>query len=241
MTKQNFVGLVISQGKMQKTIKVRVQTKTYDTLVHKEIIRRKDYLVHDEGNLCKEGDIVRIESIPKISSRKYFAVAEIKVNKGQQFELYQKLAVDKVETEEQRQIANFFNRRSEFESTIKHIEDLRSLDKLAVTFQNDPSADREFLLSEINKIKTKYDIKSWPSTEPILELKVREESKDLSVLDNRIENITFILEKLYTEEYDVARNKLIADLGIQDKAKQIQKNILRKWIINPKNECPVVL
>ena len=67
MAKQNFIGLVVSQGKMAKTVKVRVQRKVYDTRIHKEVIKRKDYLVHDEGNLCKEGDVVRIESIPKLS------------------------------------------------------------------------------------------------------------------------------------------------------------------------------
>ena len=38
---------------------------------------RKDYLVHDEGELCKTGDIVRIEACRPISARKHFALAEI--------------------------------------------------------------------------------------------------------------------------------------------------------------------
>ena len=78
--------------KNDKTVKVRVQGRVYDKRVDKEILTRKDYLVHDEGSICKEGDIVRIESIPKISKRKAFAIAEIKVNKGQQFAAYEEMA-----------------------------------------------------------------------------------------------------------------------------------------------------
>ena len=92
---------------MLKTVKVRVQTKAYDTKVHKEVIKRKDYLVHDEGNLCKEGDIVRIQAIPKISARKYFAIADIKINKGQQFALYESLAKEKVAKEATEKIEQF--------------------------------------------------------------------------------------------------------------------------------------
>lgn len=50
--------------------------------------KRKDFLVHDEGELTREGDIVRIESTRPISTRKNFAVAEIKNPKGRIFEKY---------------------------------------------------------------------------------------------------------------------------------------------------------
>lgn len=83
MARQNFIGVVLTQGKMAKTVKVRVQGKVFDKRIGKEILTRKDFLVHDEGDICKEGDLVRIESIPKRSKRKAFAIAEIKVNKGQ--------------------------------------------------------------------------------------------------------------------------------------------------------------
>lgn len=241
MARQNFVGLVVSQGKMQKTAKVRVQTKTYDSVVHKEIIRRKDYLVHDEGDLCREGDIVRIEAIPKISARKYFAVAEIKVNKGQQFALYEQLANEKVKREEQLQIERFFARRREFERTITHVADLRALDRLALQFQNDPAADREALLAQIDAIKRKYNIRLWPATQPVLPLEVRQELRDLLVMANRIENIKLILDKLYTDEYAAERGRIVAELGAEDKPRATQRNLVRKWIVDPKNECPVVL
>ena len=38
---------------------------------------RKNYLVHDEGDMGSTGDIVRIEACRPISSRKHFALAEI--------------------------------------------------------------------------------------------------------------------------------------------------------------------
>ena len=37
----------------------------------------KNYFAHDENEICKLGDVVRIQQCVKISSKKYFAVAEI--------------------------------------------------------------------------------------------------------------------------------------------------------------------
>lgn len=244
MARQNFVGLVVSQGKMNKTVKVRVQTKAYDTKVHKEVIQRKDYLVHDEGNLCKEGDIVRIESIPKISSRKYFAIAEIKINKGQQFALYEKLAKEKVTEEEKQKITAFLQRRTEFENTIKQVEDLKQLDRITKVFQSNPEADRKALLAEIDQIKEKYGISSWPSSEPVVSLEINEATKDLSVLQNRHEHIKLILDKLMSSQYTTQREKILAEIAkgsIQELKPHTQKNILRKYVLDPKNEIPFSL
>ncbi|CUM65107.1 uncharacterized protein PRCAT00002733001 [Priceomyces carsonii] len=244
MARQNFIGLVVSQGKMTKTVKVRVQTKAYDNRVHKEIIKRKDYLVHDEGNLCKEGDIVRIEAIPKISARKYFAIAEIKVNKGQQFALYETLAKEKVSNEEQKKVEEFIEKRNDFEKVINKVEDLRKLDQITRSLLADPSADRQFLLNEINSIKEKYGIKSWPSTEPVLKLEINESAKDLSNLENRIANIKPILERLMSDEFTSFREDVLSKMSktpVQELKPHTQKNILRKFVLNPKNECPVAL
>ncbi|CCE81922.1 Piso0_002602 [Millerozyma farinosa CBS 7064] len=242
MARQNFIGLVVSQGKMQKTVKVRVQTKTYDKQVHKEVLRRKDYLVHDEGNLCKEGDIVRIEAIPKISARKYFAIAEVKVNKGQQFALYEKLAKEKVTQEQDEKIGQFLEKRKELESTITQIQDLRKLDQLHASFENSKDVDRDFLLNEIETIKKKYNIKSWPSSEPVLRLEISEESKDLSLIENRHAHIQTILQKLMSEEYTPQREQILSQLSkanSNDLKRHTIKNILRKYVLDPKNKCPV--
>lgn len=35
MARQNFIGLVVSQGKMNKTIKVQVERKTFNRIINK--------------------------------------------------------------------------------------------------------------------------------------------------------------------------------------------------------------
>lgn len=239
MARQNLVGLVLSQGKMAKTVKVRVQTKIYDKKVHKEVLRRKDYLVHDEGNICKEGDLVRIESIPKMSARKYFAIAEIKANKGQQFALYETLAKEKISLEQEQKIGEFIAQREKLSSTITQIEDLKKLDQVTNSFKSDATADREFLLSEINKIKEKYNIKSWPATEPVLELDLTKLDKEASIEERRLAAISQILKKLMSDGYKNERESILKELGVSSKKNEIQKNILRKYILNPNNNCPV--
>lgn len=242
MARQNFVGLVVSQGKMNKTVKVRVQTPTYDSRIHKEIMKRKDYLVHDEGNLCKEGDIVRIESIPKMSPRKYFAIAEIKINKGQQFAEYEALAKKQVSQEQKDKIQEFLSRKSELEGIIQQVEDLKALDRLSKKFEANPDADRDFVLGEVQRIKEKYGITAWPSTEPVVKLELNEAAKDLSVFENRMSNIQHILAKLMSSEYAEQRTAILQSIKNGEDAKpNIQKNLLRKWVLDPKNELPLTL
>lgn len=247
MARQNFVGVVVSQGKMNKTVKVRVQTKGYDKRVHKEIFGKKDYLVHDEGNICREGDLVRIESIPKISSRKYFAVAEIKVNKGSQFELYESLAKKRIQKDDQDRAVAFLARRSEFESVVTKISDLRQLDKISRLYPNSTEEDRAGLVQQINEIKEKYGIHSWPSTEPVLDTQIAKDTKDLSLLENRIANIKFILDKLMSEELIEQKNQILEQVtggkyGSIDTIKPaIQKNMLRKYVLDTSNNLPFAL
>ena len=125
MARQNFIGVVLTQGKMAKTVKVRVQGKVFDKRIGKEILTRKDFLVHDEGDICKEGDLVRIESIPKRSKRKAFAIAEIKVNKGQQFAAYEEMAKQQVKLDEEQHAKQFIENRNEFSKIITKLEDLK--------------------------------------------------------------------------------------------------------------------
>lgn len=261
MARQNFVGLVVSQGKMAKTVKVRVQSKGYDVKVNKEVLKRKDYLVHDEGELCKEGDIVRIEAIPKISPRKYFAVAEIKVNKGQQFALYEQLAKEKVAQEEKAKILDFLLKRNELESIITKIDDLKLLDQHTSQYRANPDANREQLLLEINRIKEKYNIPQWPAKEPVLDLEVNTDA-DRAVLDEskpdlaskleeeqeairslRLTHISTILEVLMNPEYTTQRDTILKAMN-KDPAtlkRHTLKNILRRYILEPTNKCPIAL
>lgn len=242
MARLNLTGLVVSQGKMAKTVKVRVQTKGYDKKIHKEVLKRKDYLVHDEGNLCKEGDVVRIEAIPRISTRKTFAVAEIKVNKGQQFALYETMAKEKVEAEEQQKLEDFVAQRQQFESVVTQIQDLRKLDQIASSFHATAAEDRQKMVDEIEAIKKKYDIKSWPSTEAPLLLEINVAEHELSEIETRKANFGAIYDKLMTDEYAQERTRILSELTkspVDTLAKHTQKNILRKYILNPKNDVPV--
>lgn len=272
MARQNFVGLVISQGKMSKTVKVRVQGKVYDRRIDKEVITRKDFLVHDEGNICKEGDIVRIEHIPKRSKRKAFAIAEIKANKGQEFELYDSMARQRVQDEAKQRLEEFVKRKEEFQNTISQLDDLRRLDQLVIEAQKlatmqfdkvtteggveqtseeqqakEKNIDQEqkFLLEEIEKIKQKYNIVSYPNTEEILPLKLDavEKSVEEGELEKRMANIQHILTELMTDKYTWYREKVINEKGKgrTDLPKNTLKNILRKYVLNINNECPVPL
>ena len=159
---------------MTKTVKVRVQGRVYDKRVDKEILTRKDYLVHDEGSICKEGDIVRIESIPKISKRKAFAIAEIKVNKGQQFAAYEEMAKKQVKLEEEKEAKKFIEHREKFSKIITQLDDLKKMDKLTHEITSNIEEDHTKLIEEINQIKEKYNIKSWPTTESTVDLGLNE-------------------------------------------------------------------
>ncbi|KAI8344947.1 30S ribosomal protein S17 [Blakeslea trispora] len=74
--RQNFIGMVVSNA-MQKTVKVKVTSQKLHPVVLKTIKTHKNYLVHDEKEACKLGDIVRIEATRPLSKHKHFSVAEI--------------------------------------------------------------------------------------------------------------------------------------------------------------------
>ncbi|KAG5418788.1 hypothetical protein I9W82_003506 [Candida metapsilosis] len=248
MARQNFVGLVVSQGRMNKTVKVRVQGKVYDTRIDKEVIRRKDFLVHDEGNISKEGDIVRIEAIPKISKRKAFAIAEIKVNKGQQFAQYEDLAKERIKQEDELEAKKFIENRENFKSIITQLEDLRKLDQLShqITSGDEAvEANYQNLINEVNSIKTKYNIKSWPSTDPIIDLELNEPVYT-SEAEKRVYRMNDILDKVmndskYTELKVKILNEKLKNRPIDEIQKSVQKNVLRKYFMDERNELPFAI
>ena len=61
---------------MDKTVTVLVDRRVMHPLYKKFIRRSKKYAAHDEANLCKIGDVVRIEECPPISKRKTWLVVE---------------------------------------------------------------------------------------------------------------------------------------------------------------------
>ncbi len=64
----------ITSDKMDKTVTVSVERRVMHPLYKKFIRRSKKYAAHDEENICRVGDTVRIEECPPISKRKAWTV-----------------------------------------------------------------------------------------------------------------------------------------------------------------------
>jgi small subunit ribosomal protein S17 len=69
MPKRILTGTVVSD-KNDKTVVVKVERKVAHPLYGKIIRRSKKYHAHDEANVAKEGQIVRIEECAPISKNK---------------------------------------------------------------------------------------------------------------------------------------------------------------------------
>ena len=76
MPKKEKQGVVIS-NKMDKTIVVKVADYEPHPKYKKIIESNKNYKAHDEGNICNEGDIVRIVESRPISGSKRWTLAEV--------------------------------------------------------------------------------------------------------------------------------------------------------------------
>jgi len=75
MPRRVLTGRVTSD-KMDKTITVLVERRVIHPLYKKFIRRSKKYAAHDEANICKIGDTVRIEECRPISKRKTWLLME---------------------------------------------------------------------------------------------------------------------------------------------------------------------
>ncbi len=75
MPKRVLTGRVTSD-KMNNTVTVLVNRRVMHPIYKKFIRRSKKYAAHDEANLCKTGDMVRIEECRPISKRKTWMVIE---------------------------------------------------------------------------------------------------------------------------------------------------------------------
>lgn len=69
-------GQVVSD-RMDKTVVVSVERITQHPLYGRRIKRTKRYLAHNEGNVARLGDIVRIVETRPLSKRKRWRVAEV--------------------------------------------------------------------------------------------------------------------------------------------------------------------
>jgi small subunit ribosomal protein S17 len=74
--RKEFIGTVIS-NKMQKTIVVRIMRITKHAKYGRMVKRYNKFKVHDEKNIAKVGDTVRIEEARPLSKDKRFRLAEV--------------------------------------------------------------------------------------------------------------------------------------------------------------------
>ncbi len=76
MPKRVLTGTVVSD-KTDKTVVVSVERRVKHPLYGKIIRRSKKYHAHDEGNVYKEGQTVRIEECAPISKLKTWTVVGV--------------------------------------------------------------------------------------------------------------------------------------------------------------------
>lgn len=107
MVRPSKVGVVISQGKMDKTVKVRIRNTNWNRHVSKYIVSHRNMLVHDELNKCREGDVVRIQYVRPLSPKKSWAVAEFMKLQGSSWEKYQQEIPSEVRREEIQKLQEF--------------------------------------------------------------------------------------------------------------------------------------
>jgi small subunit ribosomal protein S17 len=74
--KTTKVGTVVAK-KMRKTATVEVERQIRHPLYRKTIRRRQTFLVHDEAETCKVGDVVRIIETRPISKTKRWRVLAV--------------------------------------------------------------------------------------------------------------------------------------------------------------------
>lgn len=77
MPRKELIGTVVSSGKMNKTVKVKVETLIKHPKYKKYIRRTKNYLVHDPENAAREGDTVLIREGRPFSKLKRFYLVKI--------------------------------------------------------------------------------------------------------------------------------------------------------------------
>ena len=74
--KRELIGVVVSD-KADKTITVKVETYKKDPIYKKRVKYSKKYTAHDEKNLAKVGDKVRLVATRPLSKTKRYELGEI--------------------------------------------------------------------------------------------------------------------------------------------------------------------
>jgi small subunit ribosomal protein S17 len=73
MPKRILQGVAVKDAR-DKTVIVRVERRVMHPVYKKFVMRSKKYAAHDENNVFKAGDVVRIEESRPISKRKRWVV-----------------------------------------------------------------------------------------------------------------------------------------------------------------------
>jgi small subunit ribosomal protein S17 len=74
--KRELIGVVVSD-RADKTITVKVETYKKDPIYKKRVKYSKKYTAHDEKNLAKVGDKVRLVATRPLSKTKRYELVEI--------------------------------------------------------------------------------------------------------------------------------------------------------------------
>ena len=74
--KRELIGVVVSD-KANKTITVKVETYKKDPIYKKRFKYSKKYTAHDEKNIAKVGDKVRLVATRPLSKTKRYELAEV--------------------------------------------------------------------------------------------------------------------------------------------------------------------
>ena len=69
-------GIVVSNN-MEKSVVVKIDRKIKHPIYKKTIKRSKKYIVHDEQNECKIGDLVQIAECRPLSKKKRFRLYKL--------------------------------------------------------------------------------------------------------------------------------------------------------------------
>ena len=70
-------GVVVSAGKMDKTVVVEVVSRVNHRVYKKVVQKSKKFKAHDENNICGVGDTVLIMETRPISKDKYYRVVKV--------------------------------------------------------------------------------------------------------------------------------------------------------------------
>ena len=70
-------GVVVSAGKMDKTIVVSVTSRVNHPIYKKVVHKSKKFKVHDENNECGIGDTVQIMETRPLSKDQYYRLVKI--------------------------------------------------------------------------------------------------------------------------------------------------------------------